>query len=121
MAEPGPELLVGVTRDPTGLLALTLGAGGVLTELLRDSATLVLPATREETRHALESLRLAALLHGYRGQPPADLDAPLDAIEAIAAYAREEAPRLVELDVNPLIAGPQGAVAVDALIRLDTP
>ncbi|WP_210530141.1 acetate--CoA ligase family protein [Rubellimicrobium arenae] len=121
MAEPGPELLVGVTRDPTGLLALTLGAGGVLTELLRDSATLVLPATREEIRAALERLRLATLLHGYRGQPPADLDALLDAIEAVAAYAEAVAPRLLELDVNPLIAGPRGAVAVDALIRLEAP
>ncbi|EYD75161.1 Acetyl-CoA synthetase [Rubellimicrobium mesophilum DSM 19309] len=121
MAPPGPELLVGVTRDPTGLLALTIGAGGVLTELLRDSATLVLPATRDELQDALMSLRLAALLKGYRGQPPADLDALLDAIEAIAAYARTEAPRLFELDVNPLIAGPHGAVAVDALIRLEAP
>jgi acyl-CoA synthetase (NDP forming) len=119
MAPPGPELLVGVTRDPTGLLALTLGAGGVLTELLRDSATLVLPATREEIRDAFQGLRLAALLRGYRGAPPADMDALLDAIESIASYATAEAPRLLELDVNPLIAGPQGAVAVDALIRLE--
>jgi len=121
MAEPGPELLVGVTRDPTGLLALTLGAGGVLTELLRDSATLVLPASRGEIRDALRGLRLAALLEGYRGQPPADLDSLLDAIEAIAAYAEAEAPRLIELDVNPLIAGPRGTIAVDALIRLEAP
>ena len=86
-----------------------------------DSATLVLPATRAELRDALDGLRLSALLKGYRGQPPADLDALLDAIESIAAYARAEAPRLIELDVNPLIAGPTGAVAVDALIRLEAP
>lgn len=121
MAEPGTELLVGVTRDATGLLALTLGAGGILAELLRDSATLVLPAGREAIREALLSLRIGALLGGYRGRPPADMDALLDAVEAIAAYATAEAPRLIELDVNPLIAGPSGAVAVDALIRLDKP
>lgn len=121
MAPPGVELLVGVTRDPTGLLALTLGAGGVLTELLRDSATLVLPASREAIREVIEGLRLAALLRGYRGQPPADMDALLDAIEAIARYAEAEASRLLELDVNPLIASSSGAVAVDALIRLESP
>lgn len=119
MAPPGTELLVGVTRDPTGLLALTLGAGGVLTEILRDSATLILPAPRDAIRDALLSLRIAPLLNGYRGAPPADMDALLDAIEAIAAYAESQAPRLLELDVNPLIASPSGAVAVDALIRLE--
>ncbi len=121
MAPQGTEILVGITRDPTGLLALTLGAGGVLTEVLRDSATLVLPASREAIRQALLSLRIAALLQGYRGQPPADLDALLDGIEAITAFADAEAPRLLELDVNPLIASPNGAVAVDALIRLEAP
>ncbi len=121
MAPEGVELLVGVTRDATGLLALTLGAGGVWTEVLRDSATLILPASREEVRDALLSLRLAPLLRGYRGAPPADLDALLDAVAAVAAYAEAEAPRLIELDVNPLIASPSGAVAVDALIRLEAP
>ena len=121
MAPDGTEIIVGVTRDPTGLLALTLGAGGVLTEVLRDSATLVLPAPRDEVRAALMSLRVGALLRGYRGRPGADLDALLDAVQAIAAYAEGESDRLVELDVNPLIAGPHGAVAVDALIRLEAP
>lgn len=118
MAPPGVEVLVGVTRDPTGLMALTLGAGGVLAEILRDAATLVLPATREAVRDALGGLRIAPLLTGHRGAPPADIDALLDAVEAVAAYAAAT-PSLVELDVNPLIAGPHGAVAVDALIRLE--
>ena len=59
-----------------------------------------------------------ALLAGYRGRPAADIEAVLDAAEAVARYAEANAGRLIELDVNPLIAGRSGAVAADALIRL---
>lgn len=121
MAEPGVELLVGVTRDATGLFAMTLGAGGIEAEILRDAATLVLPAPREEMRTALLSLRIGARLRGFRGRPGAEMERLLDALGAVAAYAAAEAPRLLELDVNPLIAGPSGAMAVDALIRLEEP
>jgi hypothetical protein len=112
------ELIVGVTRDATGLMALTIGAGGVLTELLRDSATLILPTTAGAIRAAVAGLRLAPVLAGYRNRPAADLDALVGAIEAIAAFAARHAGRLAELDVNPLIATPEGAVAADALVRL---
>ena len=112
------ELIVGVTRDPTGLMALTIGAGGILTELLRDSATLILPTTAEAIGAALAGLRLAPILAGYRDRPAADLAAVTDAIRAIAAFAEAHAGRLAELDVNPLIATPTGAFAADALIRL---
>jgi acetyl-CoA synthetase len=118
IADPVAELIVGVTRDPTGLLALTIGAGGVLTELLRDTATLILPVTSEAIGDALGSLRLAPVLAGYRNRPAADLPALTEAIRAIAALAEAHAGRLAELDVNPLIATPTGAWAVDALIRI---
>jgi acyl-CoA synthetase (NDP forming) len=111
------ELIVGVTRDATGLMALTIGAGGVLAELLADTATLILPVTAGEIGDALDRLKVARWLAGWRGAPAADRDAVIAAIAAIADYAGAE-PRLVELDVNPLIATPTGAVAVDALIRL---
>ncbi len=111
------EILVGVTRDPTGLLLLTIGAGGVLAELLADTASVLLPATHAEIRGALGGLRVARLLTGWRGGAAADHAALVAAIAAIAAYAVAE-PRLIELDVNPLIATPDRAVAVDALIRL---
>ncbi len=111
------ELILGVTRDATGLVTLTLGAGGVLTELLQDSVTLVLPTAPAEIRTALAGLRVSRLLQGYRGKPAADLDAIVAATLAVARFA-EATPGLIELDVNPLMAGPQGAVAADALIRL---
>jgi acyl-CoA synthetase (NDP forming) len=111
------ELILGVTRDATGLVTLTIGAGGVLTELLHDSATLILPATADDVRAALASLRIAPLLAGYRGKQPADVAAVVAAAEAVGRFAAAT-PSLIELDVNPLMAGPDGAVAVDALIRV---
>ena len=112
------ELIVGITRDDRFGLALTLGAGGVWVELLGDAVTLLLPASRADIEAALRSLRCFALLAGYRGRPPADVPALLDAIEAVLRYAETESTRLVELDVNPLIALPRGAIAVDALVRM---
>jgi len=113
------EVLAGITRDPTGTFLLTLGAGGVLTELLADTASLLLPATRTDIETALKSLRIGRLLEGYRGKPAADIEALCDAVLAICAYAEDNAGRLAELEVNPLIARAGDAVAVDALIRLN--
>ncbi|MCI2419968.1 acetate--CoA ligase family protein [Saccharopolyspora sp. K220] len=109
------ELIVGVHRDPQFGLALTVGAGGVLVELVRDSVTLLLPVTREQIRDALRELRIWPLLAGFRG-PGADVAAVVDAIAAIVEHARDN-DRLVELDVNPLLALSRGAVAVDVLVR----
>ncbi|MCY0094001.1 acetate--CoA ligase family protein [Hoeflea ulvae] len=113
------ELLVGITRDPTGTFLLTLGAGGVLTELLADTVSLLLPATRTDIETALKRLKIGRLLEGYRGKPAADMGALTDAVLAICAYAEALAGRLVELEVNPLIARAGDAIAVDALIRLN--
>jgi acyl-CoA synthetase (NDP forming) len=114
------ELLVGVTRDPQFGLLMTIAAGGVLVELLGDSASLLLPATEDDIRRAILSLKTAPLLQGYRGAPVADLNAAVAAALAIARFAEAHADALEELDVNPLIVRPegQGAVAVDALIRM---
>lgn len=118
IADAAAELIVGVTRDPTGLLALTVGAGGILTELLQDSATLILPTTPEAIALALAGLRVAPLLAGYRNRPAADRAAAVSAVAAIARFAEANAGRLAELDVNPLILTPDGAFAADALIRM---
>ena len=112
------EILVGILRDPAHGFVMTLGAGGVLTEVLADTASLLLPATRDEIAAALDRLRIAPLLNGYRGKPPADMAALVAAILAVQDCAIAHAARLVELEINPLIATPDCAVAVDALIRL---
>lgn len=115
---PLAELIVGIKREDDFALALVIGAGGVLVELLKDSVNLLLPTTDGAIRNAVLGLRSAALLQGFRGRPAADLDALVAAIRAVADYACENASQLLELDVNPLMVGAQGTTAVDALIRL---
>jgi acetyl-CoA synthetase len=114
------ELIVGVGRDPQFGLSLTLGAGGILVELLKDSRILLLPVSRDEVSAALRALRIWPLLEGFRGRPAADVGALVDAVIAVADYAIAHAQHLQELDVNPLLALPVGcgALAVDALIRI---
>jgi acetyl-CoA synthetase len=115
------EVLVGVSVDPQFGQLLVLGAGGVLTELLRDSVSLLPPFTAAAIEAALCRLKLARLLAGYRGRPPADVAALVQTALACTRYAAANLERLVELDLNPVIVRPQGsgAVAVDALIRLE--
>jgi succinyl-CoA synthetase beta subunit len=114
------ELIVGFTRDPVFGPTMTLGSGGVLVELLKDSATVLLPATRDDIDTALRGLKLFPLLTGYRGRPKADLAAAIDAIAGIAAFVGKHAGALEELDINPLIvcAEGQGAWLADALLVL---
>ena len=114
------ELLVGLHRDPELGLLLTLGSGGALVELLRDRATLLLPADEAQVRGALAQLRCAPILDGYRGRPPADLDGAVAAILAIADFAAKQAALVEELDINPLGVAPVGggALALDALLRM---
>jgi acyl-CoA synthetase (NDP forming) len=121
VAAPLAELIVGIKRDASFGLALVVGAGGVLVEMMADSATLLLPVARTEVRHAIAGLRVARLLDGFRGRHKADLEAVVDAVMAVAAYAWAMRDRLVELDVNPLMVTASEAVAVDALIRLAEP
>lgn len=115
---PLAELIVGIKRENDFGLALVIGAGGVLVELLKDSRSLLLPTTDDAIRHAVLSLRSAVLLQGFRGREVADMDALVAAIRAVADYACANAGQLLELDVNPLLVNAQGATAVDALIRL---
>ncbi|WP_212627499.1 acetate--CoA ligase family protein [Pseudomonas sp. PP3] len=119
MAKPPlAELIVGIKRENDFGLALVIGAGGILVELLKDSRSLLLPTTDGAIRNAVLSLRSAPLLQGFRGRDAADLEALVAAIRAVADYACENVAQLLELDVNPLLVGADGTTAVDALIRL---
>jgi acyl-CoA synthetase (NDP forming) len=111
------ELLIGVVLDPAHGYVLTLGAGGTLSELIRDTASLIIPTDRPAIEAALSTLKIAPLLAGYRGAPAADIDAIIDAAMAIQAYVVANHGHVAEVEVNPLIALPIGAIAADALIR----
>jgi len=114
-AEPGTELSLGILADP-GLGPLVVaGAGGVLVEHLADRAVALPPVDQARARRMLSRLRVAPLLTGFRGRPPANLGAIAKAITAVSAIACELGGELAALDINPLICGPGGAVAVDVL------
>ena len=115
------EMLIGISLDPQFGQVLVIGAGGVLTELLRDSVTLLPPFTEAALTAAVGRLRVCKLLAGYRGRPPGDIAALVQTALAVTRYAHANLERLAELDLNPVIVRPRGsgAVAVDALIRLE--
>ena len=114
------ELIIGLKSDPQFGLALVIGAGGVFTELMQDSAALILPTSRHEIKKALKSLKVWTLVEGFRGKS-GDQRAVIEAIEAVASFAAAHRGLIEELDINPLLVLPNGAVAVDALIRMRTP
>jgi acetate---CoA ligase (ADP-forming) len=111
------ELIIGVTRDPQFGLGLVVGAGGIFTELLQDTCTLLLPTNRNEIVEALQKLKIWKLVTGYR-RKSGDEEAVISAVEAVANFAAAHSQTLEELDVNPLLVLPKGAVAVDALIKV---
>ena len=122
VGKPVAELIIGAMRDPVVGPVLTIGAGGILVELIEDAAILTLPTTEAEIRAAIGSLKIARLLAGYRGQPRGDIEALVATVAAAAAFVEAEAARLEELDINPVMVLPegQGAIAADALIRRRT-
>ncbi|RVG41260.1 CoA-binding protein, partial [Sinorhizobium meliloti] len=119
IAKPVAELIVGAARDAVAGPVLTIGAGGILVELLEDSAILTLPVTEESIRDAIAGLKISRLLDGYRGNPKGDIAALIRTVAAAASYVVANASKLEELDINPIMVLPDGhgAVAADALIR----
>jgi acyl-CoA synthetase (NDP forming) len=114
-AAPGTELALGLTRDPALGPLLVIGTGGLLIEILAERAVVLPPVTPPEARKVISRLRLARILAGARGQPAADLDAIAIAITGLSELACDLGDVLAALDINPLICGPNGAVAVDVL------
>lgn len=116
------ELIVGVARDEQFGPYLLVGGGGILVEMMKDSAPLLLPTGKEQVLHAMGQLTCAPLLTGFRGLPHADLSAAVDVILSVANLVEKDPSSIVELDINPLLlmAEGQGVVAADALIRLNT-
>ena len=120
MAPSGPELIVGVVGDPRFGPLVAVGAGGTTAELIGDVQVRLAPVGPREAASMLRELRTFPLLDGFRGAPRADVGAVEDIVTRVAALAAAH-PEIAELDCNPVVAGPNGAVIVDARIRLAPP
>jgi acyl-CoA synthetase (NDP forming) len=107
------EVLVTVRRDPPVGWLVTLGFGGVTTELWGDVVHLLAPVTRDDVRRAVGTLRSAPLLHGFRGRPSADVDALARLVVTLVDSIVDT--HVVEIELNPVLVRREGAVAVDAL------
>lgn len=115
--DAGTEVIVGGLRDPSfGPVVLT-GLGGIFTEVYEDTSHRIAPISEAEAREAIEDLTAAELLAGYRGREPADVDALAEIVATVGDVIadREE---IAEIDVNPVLATADGAVALDALVVL---
>ncbi|MCH8993908.1 MAG: acetate--CoA ligase family protein [Chloroflexi bacterium] len=117
MAEPGIEVITGMTTDAQFGPVLMFGLGGVLVEVLKDVAFRVVPITARDARQMVREIQGFPLLQGHRGQEPADLEALEGLLVKLSEFI-EAHPDVTELDLNPVFAYPKGAVAVDARIVL---
>lgn len=118
---PGVELIASIRRDPQFGPFVLVGAGGTLVELLRDVASAPAPLSRAGAERLVRSLRSAPLLDGWRGEPARDVEAVVDALVRLSWLAVDLGTRLVDLEINPLIAGKVGAgvCAVDLRVTWD--
>lgn len=120
MVSGGVELMVGVTHDPLFGPLIAFGLGGIHVEILRDVCFRITPLTDRDAREMIRGIRGFRLLEGYRGHPPADLDAIEDVLLRVSRLV-EEIPEITELDLNPVFALPpgRGCLIVDARIKVE--
>jgi acyl-CoA synthetase (NDP forming) len=118
MALPGIEVIIGINRDKQFGPVLMFGLGGIWVEVLQDVSLRVTPVTRRDASEMIKEIKGYRMLTGYRDQPPADLSELEDMLLAVSDFAVKYA-MVKELDLNPVIASPDGAVAVDARVVLE--
>jgi len=119
MAQGDVELVIGLQNDPVFGVVVMVGLGGIHIEVLKDVAWRQAPVTPAEAGRMLGDLRSKALLDGVRGKPPVDRGALMQMISAVSRLGAASGGRLRELDLNPVLAGPDGVVAVDWLMVLN--
>ena len=115
MAHPGIEVIVGMSKDPQFGPVLMFGLGGVLVEVLKDVAFRIVPLEARDARQMIREIKGFPVLEGFRGQEPADLEALEKLLLKVSAFV-EAHPEIEELDLNPVFAYKDGALAVDARI-----
>ena len=116
MAPAGVEIALGIVRDPQFGPLVLVGAGGVLVEVLKDRRLAMPPLDELRARAMVDRLKIRPLLDGVRGQPASNIDALAKAVVAFSWLAHDLGDHLEALDANPVICGPDGCVAVDALV-----
>ncbi|MFC4549905.1 MULTISPECIES: acetate--CoA ligase family protein [Halorussus] len=116
--DAGTEVIVGGLRDASFGPVVLAGLGGVFTELFEDTSHRLAPVDETEAREAIEELTAARLLRGYRGTPPADVSALAGVVATVGDLVVENE-AVAEIDVNPVLATAEGAVALDALVVLE--
>lgn len=117
MARQGTEVIVGLTHDPQFGPVLMFGLGGIFVEVLKDVAFRIVPLTPRDARQMIRDIKGFPVLEGFRGQEPADLEALEKILLGVSQFA-EAHPEVRELDLNPVFAYSDGAVAVDARVIL---
>ena len=117
MAKPGVEIIMGMSKDAQFGPVLMFGLGGVFVEVLKDVAFRIVPLEPRDARQMIREIQGFPVLEGVRGQPPADLAALESMLLRLSAFV-EEHPEIAELDLNPVFAYKDGALAVDARIVL---
>ena len=120
MARPGVEVIIGMSKDAQFGPVLMFGLGGILVEILKDVSFRIVPVTRKDAEEMIKEIKGYPLLQGYRGQEPADISS-LEQLIVKASEFVEQNPQIKELDLNPIFAYKDGAVAVDARIILEPP
>jgi len=115
MARPGIEVIIGMSKDPQFGPVLMFGLGGILVEVLKDVAFRIVPLEPRDARQMVREIKGFPVLQGFRGQEPADLEALEKLILKVSAFV-EAHPEIEELDLNPVFAYADGAIAVDARI-----
>ncbi|MBW1903323.1 MAG: acetate--CoA ligase family protein [Deltaproteobacteria bacterium] len=115
MAPFGLEVIVGMNRDPQFGPVILFGLGGIMVEIFQDVSLRLLPLTKDDALSMIQEIKGYGLIAGYRGQQPVDENALADCLLAVARMA-ENNPKLIEIDLNPVVAYPDGILVVDARV-----
>jgi acyl-CoA synthetase (NDP forming) len=118
MAKPGVEILIGMSKDPQFGPVIVYGLGGIMVEVIKDVALRIAPLSPRDAREMIREIKGYKILTGYRGQPPVDTATLEKWLVSLSQFVMEH-PEIKEIDLNPIFAYPEGAVAVDARVILE--
>jgi acyl-CoA synthetase (NDP forming) len=119
MAKPATEVIIGMSKDEQFGPVLMFGLGGILVEVLKDVSFRIVPLTKRDAREMIKEIKAYPVLEGYRGQEPADVETLENLLLKVSDFI-EKHPDIKEMDLNPVFAYKDGAIAVDARVILES-